>query len=222
MVKLWRSYDSKDYKAEHYRQLAQVFTVATQILPDQECDWAINAGVLWNQLGQPGEALPMGLQAVSKLESTHSGSNQLATAYNNLGFTYGELGDHKKALEFQLKALEIRKAVLPENHPNLALSYNNVGSTYFDTGNLEEALRCTQQAVAITEISLPEGHPDRALYQQNLAYLKQLMDMHHLKRPRCTATGGQCAPMPDYLFPLDGTDGFLICSQKFNYLGSKY
>ena len=52
--------------------------------------------------------------------------------------------------------------------------------------------------------------------------LLQLTDMHHLKRPRCTATGGQCAPMPDYLFPLDGTDGFLICSQKFNYIGSKY
>ena len=33
---------------------------------------------------------------------------------------------------------------------------------------------------------------------------------------------GICAPMPDYLFPLDGTDGSLICSQKINYSGSKY
>jgi tetratricopeptide (TPR) repeat protein len=94
-----------------------------------------------------------------------------------VGCIYGDLGDHEKELEFQLKALEIRKATLPENHPDLARSYNNVGYTYFALGNLEEALRCTQQAVAIAEISLSEGHPSRTLYQENLAYLKQLMGM---------------------------------------------
>ena len=185
MVKLWRSYDSKDYKVDHYRQLAQVFTVATQILPDQERDWAIRAGVLWNQLGSTygdlgdhNKAQECLLKALEIWKATLLENHpSLAASYNNAGCTYGELGDHNKALEFQLKALEIRKATLPENHPDLAQSYNNVGGTYFDTGNLGEALRCMQQAVAIAEISLPEGHPSRTVYQENLAYLKQLMGM---------------------------------------------
>ena len=48
---------------------------------------------------------------------------------------YGELGDHQRALEYKVKALEIAKKVLPETHPDLAVSYNNVGSAYGALGD---------------------------------------------------------------------------------------
>ena len=35
------------------------------------------------------------------------GHPNLAASYNNVGGTYGDLGDHSKALEFKLKALAI-------------------------------------------------------------------------------------------------------------------
>ena len=166
--KLRDLYDPNDYKAARYRQLAQVFTAAAQTLPDQEGNWAIRAGVLWNQLGQPGEALPLELQAVSKLETTQPNSTKLATACNNVGDTYGELGDHNKALEFQLKAMEIRKNVLPENHPDLALSYNNMGSTYGELGDRDKALAFQLKSLEIRKNVLPENHPDLALSYNNV------------------------------------------------------
>ena len=58
----------------------------------------------------------------------------IATSYSNVGCTYGELGDRKKALEYLLKALAIREKVLPENHHDIATSYNNVGYAYGELG----------------------------------------------------------------------------------------
>ena len=50
-----------------------------------------------------------------------------AVICGQIGLIYGYLGDRQRALEYQVKALEIRKKVLPETHPDLAISYNNVG-----------------------------------------------------------------------------------------------
>ena len=54
----------------------------------------------------------------------------LATSYNNVGGAWGDLGDHRKELEFFQKALAIREKVLPPDHPDLATSYNNVGGAW--------------------------------------------------------------------------------------------
>ena len=99
----------------------------------------------------------------------------LALSYNNVGSTYGDLGDHDKALEYALKALAIREKVLPMDHPDLALSYYNVGATYFALGNLPRAVSCLEKAVDITRRALPEGHPRRERYQRKLAYVQKLM-----------------------------------------------
>ena len=105
LVALADLHDPNNYDADRYRQLAEAFTTATQILPDAEGGCAVKAGFLWKQLGQAAQALPLEQQAVSKLESTKPESEELATAYNNLGGAHSELGDYHKALEYLLKAL---------------------------------------------------------------------------------------------------------------------
>ena len=86
----------------------------------------------------------------------------LATSYNNVGSTYGALGDHKQALESQLKALAIFERVLPENHPDLALSFNNIAWTYYALGRIGEAATHMRRAADIINRSaLPETHPHR-------------------------------------------------------------
>ncbi|HRH42773.1 MAG TPA: tetratricopeptide repeat protein, partial [Pyrinomonadaceae bacterium] len=49
-----------------------------------------------------------------------------ANIIGDLGVIYGDLGNHQKALEYQEKALELRKEIFGEKHPNTANSYNNV------------------------------------------------------------------------------------------------
>ena len=163
------------YNAAKYRQFAELFSRAAEQLPDREADWAIRAGVLWDQVGMAANARQYEEQAVRRLEETMPDSRELATAYNNLGGTYGNLGDHNKALEYKRKALAIREKVLPANHPDLARSYHNVGYTYFALGDLPRAVSCLEKAVDIARRSLPEGHPDRERYQEDLAYVQSLM-----------------------------------------------
>ncbi|MBS1795627.1 MAG: SIR2 family protein, partial [Acidobacteria bacterium] len=63
----------------------------------------------------------------------HSDLNEielLADLHNDLGSCYGALGDHRKALEYQEKALQLQIELFGEQHPDTASSYNNVGFTY--------------------------------------------------------------------------------------------
>jgi hypothetical protein len=43
----------------------------------------------------------------------------LGTTMNNLADTYSALGRHQDALVMKEKALEFRRRVLPENHPDI-------------------------------------------------------------------------------------------------------
>ena len=74
--------------------------------------------------------------------------------------TNGALGEHQKRLEYNLKALAIREAVLDKQHPNLAQSYNNIGITYYELKDYKTAKIYIDKAVTIRQAVLPETHPN--------------------------------------------------------------
>jgi tetratricopeptide (TPR) repeat protein len=165
---IWGQYDRKQYDHEKFRQMAEVFETASNLLEDKTGFWANQAGYLWNELAETQRALACNLRSVEKTEQHQPDSNNLATGYNNVGSTYGALGDHKQELEYQLKALEIRERVLPLEHPDLATSYNNVGVTYDALGDHKQALEYQLKALGICERVLPSEHPDLATSYNNV------------------------------------------------------
>jgi len=169
---VWDYYDPNKYDAEIFKQFAELFSRAAELLPDGQGKWAIRAGYFWKEIGQAGNALGYEEQAVRRLEESQPDSEALAMAYNNLGITYGSLGDHGKELEYQLKALEIRETVLPSDHPDLAQSYNNLGMTYNHLGDYNKELEYVQKALSIWEEVFPSEHPNLATSYNNvgLAY----------------------------------------------------
>ena len=100
----------------------------------------------------------------------------LATLANNLSTIYQDMGQLDRALEFQLKALAIKEAVLDKNHPSLATSYNNVSMIYQDMGQLDRALEFQLKALAIREAVLDKNHPSLAQSYHNLSYNYQDMN----------------------------------------------
>ena len=94
----------------------------------------------------------------------------LATAYNSVGYIYGEWGKHEKALEYQQIALTIRENALPHDNPDLARSYNNVGWNYRNLGKYKDALNHLQKSLTIREKALPANHPDLAESCGNIAW----------------------------------------------------
>ena len=162
-------FDKKtSYEWEKFAQIASLYETASEVLQETDGLWANNAGYLWLVLVEPRRALTCNHRAVELREQNAPGSPKLATAYNNLGSAYGDLGDHEKALEYQLKALEICEQVLPPTHPDLAHSYNNVGGVYGELGDREKALEYLLKALAIREQVLLPTHPDLAHSYNNV------------------------------------------------------
>ena len=163
-------YDRKQYDHAKFRQMAEVFETASNLLEDKTGFWANEAGYFWDEVAETQRALACNLRSVEKTEQHQPDSNNLATCYNNVGHTYGALGDHKQALEYQLKALEIWERVLPPEHPDLARSYNNVCATYYALGDHKQALEYKLKALEIRERVLPPEHPSLATSYNNVGY----------------------------------------------------
>ncbi|MFY9224199.1 MAG: DUF2225 domain-containing protein, partial [Blastocatellia bacterium] len=79
--------------------------------------------------------------------------------------------DYNIAEPLFIQALEIRKKVLGENHPDTIESKNNLGLLYDKKGDYEKAEPLHIQALEIRKKVLGENHPDTASSVINLAGL---------------------------------------------------
>ena len=196
--RLWNLHDFNTfYDADIYQQIAQCFSIASERLDDREGTWALRAGRYWNKVGHAQMALTYNRRILQKREQNMPDSAELATACNNVAATYGELGDHEKQLEYNLKALGIREKKLPPDHPDLAGSYSNVAYTYGELGDHEKELEYDLKALGIREKKLPPDHPDLATsynnigityyylrdYQRSLEYLEKALAIREKKLP---------------------------------------
>lgn len=94
-----------------------------------------------------------------------------ASAYHEIGETLRNLCDYPKALEYNMKALEIRKKILGEKHVDTAESYNDTGLVYIFQGLYDKASEFFQKAKAIYEEVVGVNHPDMAVTYSNIGML---------------------------------------------------
>lgn len=80
------------------------------------------------------KALEMRIQEYGK-ESAEAGE-----CYNNMASAYSSLGDLKKAVNYQIKAVQIFEKTLPRNSYGILLGYFNMGSYQYSFGNYDEAI----------------------------------------------------------------------------------
>jgi tetratricopeptide (TPR) repeat protein len=99
----------------------------------------------------------------------------LATLANNLSMLHRDMGQPDRALEFQLKDIEISEKILDKNHPDLATSYNNVSSIYKAMGQLDRALEFQLKANDIYEAVLDKNHPSLATSYNNVSLIYKAM-----------------------------------------------
>ena len=83
------------------------------------------------------------------------------------------MGDHSRALELQLKALNIYEKVLPAEHPDLGATFAVVGQAYSNTEQFDLALQNFERALLIFERNLPAGHPKLQQLQNTITQLRE-------------------------------------------------
>jgi len=84
----------------------------------------------------------------------------------------------EKALEFQIKALEIKESIMGALHPEVAKSYANLSSIYGGMVQPDRALGFQLKAIAIREAVLDKNHPDLANSYHNLSLIYSEMNDH--------------------------------------------
>jgi tetratricopeptide (TPR) repeat protein len=71
------------------------------------------------------------------------------------------------------KALEVRRRLLTDDHPNTAISYGNVALSLDDQGKYAQAQPLLEKALDLQRRLLTDDHPDTAASYNNLAYALQ-------------------------------------------------
>ena len=90
-----------------------------------------------NKLGDQGDyeaAIALYQKALEK-------KPKLATAYNNLSWTYNQAGQYEKALESAERAVALK--------PHMAVAYSNRAGAYAGLGQYDEALRDSTKAIEL-------------------------------------------------------------------------
>jgi tetratricopeptide (TPR) repeat protein len=75
----------------------------------------------------------------------------------------------KKALEFQIQALEIKESILGRFHPEVGRCYGNLSNIHLDLGYLDKALEYQLKDIAILERTLDKNHPSLATSYNNVS-----------------------------------------------------
>jgi tetratricopeptide (TPR) repeat protein len=83
------------------------------------------------------------------------------------------MGDYQAARPYYEKALEIRKKVLGEKHPDTAGSLNNLATLCFYENKIKEAANYIRKALAICRKVLGDNHPDTKTMMDNLEAIEQ-------------------------------------------------
>ncbi len=97
---------------------------------------------------------------------------ELSRLYNELGHAYGYDKQYELSNETYFEGLEIRKAILDENHLFVTDMHNAIGSNYSQLGDFDLAMEYYLVALNGTINHFGEGHPNTFmnLYNIGLAY----------------------------------------------------
>ncbi len=141
--------------------------------------------------GREGDLSPVQEENFFQEESFYNDS------YRVRGHIHQRVMQHAAAKRCYKKALEIRQALYPGNHPDVAMSLNNVGNTYNTLGEASKGLEHFQQALEMCRALYPGNHFDVAgslnnvggAYQRlgeaskGLGYLEQALEMYRALYP---------------------------------------
>ena len=153
-------YYYETFVAQHMNDTASYYLELRSSLDTTNVQWLLDAGTfLWEYTANYKKALDYDQRAVRQAIIQYGESHPLvATAYNNLGSVYNQLGEYDKTMEYYNKALQIRINTVGENHLDVALSYHNIGALYYDKGEYDTALEYCNKALRIWTNVLGDDH----------------------------------------------------------------
>ena len=122
-------------------------------------------------------------QQIATLKTQDPDSPLLASSLNNLAELYRSQGRYQAAEPLHQQALEMRRSLLGETHPDVATSLNNLALLYKLQGRYEAAEPLYIQALERFRSLLGDSHPHVATSLNNLAALYESQGRYEAAEP---------------------------------------
>lgn len=112
----------------------------------------------YRSLGNHDRALSIVLATESAVHRSHS---ELLRTWmlNNIGGVYASQGDHERAADYIERALDAKRELLGEDHPDVAISTANLARVLMDRADYEHAQPYVERSYEILGTSLGPNHP---------------------------------------------------------------
>ncbi len=107
---------------------------------------------------------------VGRVETFAEGREYRGDHLNNLGIAYAVLGEIQRAPELFAASIDVRRAVLGEDHPQVVFALGNLGLALVDSENVVEGTQRLRTAFLAAESALGPKHPVVAQLAVNLGY----------------------------------------------------
>lgn len=161
--------------------IAQLQVASDQLSTNKDFALALigsSKGTLYLNQGRNDLAIEAVQAAIAAFESAgKSSSLEAADAIATLGIIYNVTGKAQQAEEQLLKALALRKALLPENHELIAATYNDLGLVYTSL-DADKSLDYYDQALAIYQELHGDSHPKIAIANTNLGVIYRELEFY--------------------------------------------
>jgi tetratricopeptide (TPR) repeat protein len=117
------------------------------------------------------------LQSKGRADATSSSSNLYSTVWYNLGLIHDKLGSYDDAIFAFEMSLELRRAMLGPDHPDIACLLYNIGVLRMERQQLSEASKCFREALRVRRIGAAGQLNDRHVVKT----LEKLSSLHKAK-----------------------------------------
>lgn len=133
----------------------------------------IDIGEIYRKKHQYEEALRNHEKALKILQDNSSEQYlaKRAVCYNSIGVMYQDLEDYRKALEYGIKAFDIRRKYFDSDEISLGMSSNNIGNAHYCLDHYDDAEYHYREALRFYKRQLPPSHSKIALTYNNLGVL---------------------------------------------------
>ena len=108
------------------------------------------------------------LEISSKETDEHNKKISEANLYNILGGIYSDLYNLQEAINYNEKALEIQKSIIPIDKHELSVSYGNLGLEYLKIKDIDKGLEYCKLALKLKKEVYGDSHPMLASAYNNL------------------------------------------------------
>jgi tetratricopeptide (TPR) repeat protein len=161
----WKNKKQYERALDYFEQAEAVFIQLGGPESNHLSSLYVNMGACIDDLGEPRKALDFYRTAERNFKNQDTRHPNLVNVYNNIGNSYGDLGEYELSIQYLEKALELAEEDVKSRY------WNNLGDAYLGKGDDAKAEQCFNTALSLLLVAKKPPLHELARPYHNLAII---------------------------------------------------